>query len=62
MNKQKQEKIKNKLVKDIETQISEREARILEHKKIYDEAVLKEQEQIEVFQIQLESYKKYEPI
>ena len=54
--------IKNKLIKECENQIAEREARILEHKKIYDEAVAKEQEQIEVFKIQLESYKKYVPV
>ena len=52
--------IKNKLIKECENQIAEREARILEHKKIYDESVLKEQEQLEFFKVQLEAYKKIE--
>jgi len=62
MDKEKQEKIKDELIKDIEIQIAEREARISEHKKVYEEAVAKEQGQIEVFEIKLKAYKKYIPV
>ena len=51
-------KIKEKLIKECENEIAQRQARISDHKKIYDEAVIKEQDQIDYFTFRLDAYKK----
>ena len=55
MNKK---EIANQMIQIAMDSIAERKARILKHQQECDDAIVKEREQIDMYELQLEAYKK----